>query len=211
MAASHRRNLEILLTDLTVPSLSGVKSSGHVVTVDLVWPRPLIASRSAVKTVHFARGKAVDAEWTWLDRILFKETVEERFGIVIRVSDSMASIRLESFARYLASSLLGFAADVTEDMIPGYGGELAAMPLGHPEKELKKTKAPDLIVTGGIDCLPEDFAVGDTVEVVIPLRSGREVTRTTRRHQPKGPPSRREVVLAKNAPDGAATLAIRAF
>jgi len=146
------------------------------------------------------------AEWTWLDRILFKETVEERFGIVIRVSESLLSIRLENFARYLASSPLGFAADVTEDMIPGYAGELAAMPLGHPEKEFKKAKAPDLIATGGVDFRSDDFAVDGIVEVVIPLRSGREITRTTRRHQPKGPPSRREVVLAKNDPDGSATL-----
>ena len=211
MAAVVRRNLEVLLTDLVVPSLSGVRSSGHVVTVDLIWPRPLVALRTAMKTVRFARGQALSTEWAWLDRILFKETVEERFGLAVRVSESLTAIRMEGFARYLASSLLGLAADMTEDVLPGYDGKLAAMPLGYPESQLKKTKEPDLIATGGIDFRPEDFAEGGTVEVVIPLRSGREVTRTTRRHLAKGAPSRREVVLAQNAPDGAATFTIRAF
>lgn len=211
MAAANRRNLEILLTDLAVPSLSGVRASGHVVTVDLVWPRPLIALRTAVKTVRFARGQAVSSQWTWLDRVLFKETVEERFGLVIRVSESLTSIRLEGFARYLASSLLGLAADITEDVIPGYDGELAAMPLGYPESQLRKSKEPDLIATGGMDLDPEELGVGASVDLVIPLRSGRDVTRTTRRHVSRGAPSRREVVLAKDAPDGTATITLRAF
>ncbi|MDD4098063.1 MAG: hypothetical protein PHC30_04780 [Lentisphaeria bacterium] len=211
MAAANRRNLEILLTDLAVPSLSRVKSSGHVVTVDLVWPRPLIALRTAVKTVRFVRGQAVSSPWTWLDRILFKETVEERFGLSVRVSESLTSIRLEGFARYLASSLLGLAADITEDVIPGYDGELAAMPLGYPESQLKKSKEPDLIALGGVDFCPDGLAVGASVDLVIPLRSGRDVTRTTRRHVPRGAPSRREVVLAKDAPDGTATVTLRAF
>lgn len=211
MAATSRRNMEILLTGLTVPSLSTLRSSGHVVTVELIWPRPLIALRTAVKTVRLAKGQACNDNWQWLDQILFKETVEERFGLTIKVSESMTATRLDEFARYVAASFFGMAGDVADDMVPGYGGKLAAKPFEFQEKQLKKTKDPTVIVAGGIDLHPSDFTPGEIFAREIPLRSERNVFRTQGHRQARSAPARRELILTKEAPDGVAKVNIRTF
>lgn len=57
-----------------------------VVLAELIWPRPAIASRSGLKTVRLRKGKYRFPLKPYYARMLLKEKVDGRFGLVVRVT-----------------------------------------------------------------------------------------------------------------------------
>lgn len=172
MATKDRKNVEILLSGVDISHKVGARTSRHLVTVELLWPRPMLASKISARTLKLAKGVVDAKEWQWHRRILFKESVEYRFGLVVKVSESVTSSAVEGFFRFFASSLFGLGADLVEDTIPGMGGDAAAVPLDYAKKVLAKTKEPDMIAEGGVDLLPAELT--ETMEVEIPLLSSHD-------------------------------------
>ena len=84
----------------------GARPTERLVTATLLWPRPLIAERVAVRTLAFERGGLDLSERDWTERILFKETVEGPFGLLLQVSEPLAATQVARLAAAFGAALL---------------------------------------------------------------------------------------------------------
>jgi len=169
MAAKDKKEIEVLLEGLDISPKVASSSSRHLATVELIWPRPTLAAKTAVKTLSLHKGVMATTDWEWHKKILFKEDVEYRFGINVKITESLTSAFMDSFFRFFASSLFGIGGDIVEDLIPGPGGNAAAAPLEFARKKLAATKDPEIILEGGVTLLPSQLS--DTLDIEIPLRT----------------------------------------
>ncbi|MGI5922735.1 MAG: hypothetical protein ACOX9E_02210 [Lentisphaeria bacterium] len=214
MATKNRRDIEITLVGMQMPSLAASKSSGHLLTVNLVWPRVNIALRTAVKTIDLAKGECNANQWPWCRRVFFKETVEDRFAITVTVSEALSAHRLAQFARFFAGAALDIGEDIVEDALPGAAGDLAAVPLDYASKKLLKPSPPAIWATGDCD-LDSPSLAPDSATITVPLIAARKRVKNVVKHQhsKSAPPAHRKqiVIVDKDAPDGFVQLAIRSL
>ena len=128
---SGKRELEILLNGVELStSAFGNGACKRMVTVELIWPRMQVASKSSLKLLSFAKGLSVPTGW--IKRILFKESVEHRFGIVVRVTETVKATAVRKFFRSMAGTLLGIAGDFADDAMPNkYAGDAVSAPFDY--------------------------------------------------------------------------------
>lgn len=168
MASKESRTIEVLLNGIDLASFgSAVRNGRHLVTVELLCPRPLVAAKSAVRTFRFSEGVLDCATLSWCRRIYFKESVEFRFGLCVRVSQSVTRAYVEEFLRYFAGAAMGMGADAAEDAFPGPAGDLAAIPLDYAKKKLQAVKDAAIITEGAVDLLPSELP--ESGEIAVPL------------------------------------------
>ncbi len=214
MATKNRRDIEITLVGMQMPSLAASKNSGHLLTVNLIWPRVTIALRTAVKTIDLAKGECSAGQWPWCRRVLFKETIEDRFGIGVTVSEALSAHRLAQFARFFAGSALDIGEDIVEDALPGVAGDIAAIPLDYASKQLLKNSEPALWATGDCDLDSQNVPTdNEALTITVPLVAACKRVKTILKHQhsKSSPPAHPKhiVIVDKDAPDGHVQLAIR--
>lgn len=214
MATKQRRDIEVSLVAVQMPSMVSHKRSGHLLSVNLIWPRMGIAQRSAVKTIDLLQGECQAAPWSWCRRILFKETIEECFGISVTVSETLNTQQLARFARFFAGSALDLGEDIVEGAIPGVAGDLASIPLDYVSKQLLKNKDPIHWAKGDVDLNSQELNPDGAPQIIsVSLLASCKRVKTTNKHQhskgsaPAHP--KQSIIVDKDAPDGFVQLAIR--
>ena len=194
MAAKQKTDLEITLSHVQIPSLSKTGAHQHVVTVELIYPRLAVASKSAAKTILLKNGICEADLLPWTKRICFKESVEGNFGFHVTVSERLTATQMRKLLRFVAGKSLDIGADAVEDAIPvPIVDEIAVQPLIYLSKQLLTTTQAKIIAEGYLDAKASLFS--DTPSLVsIPLLSCRKLAVNGRQ------------LVKENDPDGAVTL-----
>ena len=130
-----KKALDIELLELDISGLPVAGESRHVLTAELIWPRVLVSSRTAMMTLKLQKGVVDLRERLWTRRILFKESVEHDFGLLIKVSQSMTSAAFDEMVRYMGGAVLGGVATLVDN---GVGGGVLGDAVGSPFSYLKK-------------------------------------------------------------------------
>ncbi len=202
MATKDSRTLEILLNGIELPAFKDVQNGKHLVTVELVCPRPGVASKSAVKPFKFSKGALDCAPMPWIKKIFLKESVEFRFGLCVKVSECVTTAYIESFLRYFVGTALGIGGDALEKYIGGYQGDLASIPMDYAKKKLTATKDIKIVAEGAVDILPTEL--DESSEIEIPLCTLRDVFKMEHGPRAKDTPSSRKLLRAAGTAIGKA-------
>ncbi len=177
------KTLEIALSSIRLDAPLTGNGSTAVLT-ELIFPRPGIALRSALKTVHLRSGKRSLERAPFYESGLMKENVDGRFGLKVRLTRPQSNP--ERFAR-----IRGFAALAVEsagDLLAA-GSSLSALrpliraPFDTIADEFDEQDL-EFIAEGGVDLDPgKDFPV----TLSLPLKLTRSVRITD---LPPGPQQR---------------------
>lgn len=190
MATKDRNDIELLLAKAHVPSLLKIGSHHHIVTVELIYPRVGVASKSTTQTVVFKKGLFDADDLSWTQKICFKEGVEGNFGLHVTVSETLTATQMRKIARFIAGKSLDIGADVVEDAIPTpIIDEIAKQPLLYASKQLLAATKAKTIVEGFLDLNASMFANEPSV-ITVPLLSTRKLTFNGKQ------------ILRENDPDG---------
>jgi len=213
----RRRILELSLNRVMIEVTGGrkLRSSRHMVTVCLVWPRPAIAERAAVKTLDFENRTADLSSADWTDRILFKETVQGPFGVEFGITEHLSDERIGKFLKLVGSSLLGLAGGEAEDLMPGpVGAGLVRLPFQHLGKVVSAsgTGSARFIGVGAVDLdTDKTWEGGREVRIEIPLVAPEAVYETKRARKHGELSTRRRTVLKAGKSNGMAVLSARLY
>lgn len=182
------------------------KETRHALTSVLIWPRPTIAKKETILTCSLTRGAADLAEAPWHETILFKENVEGKFGLSIEVSEAMSNDVLDTLVRSFASVFLKDASSILGKSDLAFGDLLST--LFSAAGKTGGTPKTKLIAAGATTLDPADIRDGDSL--TIPLVAPRALVETKLEPNPadRGPNRTRKTLLAKDAPNGSATLRI---
>ena len=168
--SEEKKTLQIELLQLDISKFTSPRESRHVATVDLIWPRVQVASRTALKTLVLNKGKSDLRNSSWLQRILFKEGVEYDFGLLFKVSQSMTSAAFDEFMRYVGGAALGGVATIVDNGVGGgIVGDVAASPFAYLKKKAQASYSAETILEGGISLKSSELQ--DEQEIEIPLLS----------------------------------------
>ncbi len=201
---SGKRELEILLNSVELStSAFGNGACNRMVTVELIWPRMQVASKSSVKLLPFAKGMSVPIGW--IKRILFKESVEHRFGIAVRVTETVKATAVRKFFRSMAGAMFGIAGDFADDAMPNkYAGDAISAPFDYVAKELKAAYTAEIVAEGSIDMLPSEITPEMLVE--IPLGIAKSIYKTVEGHGPHNVSHGKKLVTAEGTVVGKAAI-----
>ncbi|MBN2301027.1 MAG: hypothetical protein JXN60_00790 [Lentisphaerae bacterium] len=176
-----RRLLELTLDEVDLSQVGGRRGVGdHLITARLIWPRPLIAERIALRTVELSCGKA---DWTskaWCERVLFKETVEGRLGIEISVSERVSKGHAAEFMSFAGSAVNKLAASeliAASDSV--IAGRLWAVPfnyLANVAGQQTKESSLSVIARGVFDLgTDEPTKAGEWFDIVVSMIAPSEI------------------------------------
>ena len=207
MAVTHKRNtVEIQLRGITGegPWRRGSKSSKRVVTVSLIWPRPLVASRVAVQTHTFTHQGLDLSAMDWSERILFKENVEGPYGIIVQISQSMTTQQIARVAGAIGDAVLRAAGSEAARVAVGPGmTALARFPFNYIAGEISNLgKTAQVVAAGRATLLPG--AQEGMFE--IPLQIPEDVVQTRRTTRGGRTQIRRQTLHKAQDPAGMAQL-----
>jgi hypothetical protein len=188
-----RDTLEMLLTGIhgVGPWSRGGKQSERLVTVTLVWPRPLVASRVAVQTHTFTSEGLVVDNMDWSERILFKENVEGPFGVIVQISQSMTAQQVARIAGVVGDAILRAAGSEVARIAVGPGlTALARFPFTFLAGEVAGLgKTAQVVAAGRATFLPGEAGV-----VEIPLQVPDDVVQVRRSTKAGRSQIRRDIV-----------------
>jgi len=189
------------------------RTSRHVLTIGLVWPRPGIAERLAVKPVVLKDGVAEVGALNWTERILFKETVQGPFGLDVAVSEQLTGDDLAKFLKRLGSSLVKLAGSELGDLV---SGSLGAGIVSAPFKAFGTVVAGSdrllarVIGSGTADVSSSPGKKGERqFRLEVPLSAPGTVYRTVRRRTHGEVRVRRRSVLKAGEENGSVVLSAR--
>jgi len=192
MAAKDKKDVEILLERVDIVPLSSSLVTGkRSVLVELVWPRMQVSSKTATRTLAFPKGVADFTGQPWHERILFKESVERRFALAVRVYDTTISLKLEGLLRYTIGEVFGVTGGIVEDIVPGELGDIAASPMEYLKKQVRKDQAPEPVAEGYLDLETADLEGSSELE--IELLATADSYRVSHRPGEKGPKAQKRI------------------
>lgn len=85
----------------------GGADAENLVLTSLIWPRPMIDVRTAVKTVRLEDGEKVQfSKRPFYEKILFKEIVGGIFGITVEVTERKSPSLIARFVSGIATNLV---------------------------------------------------------------------------------------------------------
>lgn len=208
--ASAKATVEITLDGVEIAETGSDKAdTRHLLSVTLVWPRLAIAKKAATQVVNLEKGRVQLETPDWCDAILFKETVQGRFGVAVTLSEVLTDETLEAFLRFFGQGALTLASRHVDDWA-GPIGILAASPLQFAAKQVGKTGQPPaplvegklFLDTGDWSNLKSDFVTE------IPLAAAQDIVELRRRTTGTHKTSRtvRKVKLARGEPNGSLRL-----
>ncbi|NLF22067.1 MAG: hypothetical protein GX590_02810 [Lentisphaerae bacterium] len=210
--AEKKCELEVTLVELALlADAQPAAASRHLLGATLIWPRVGTARKTHAGTLSLARGVWSQASRPWTQRILFKETVQGRFGFDLALTAALADAQAEAFLRALASQVVKFTAGAVEDhLAPPLLGTLAEIPFNYLVKALLKERAPGVLAAGALDVdtslLP---AAGQTVRWEIPMTAPDGLFRMTRRRVGKTLQRRRQTLLPVGGAAGRVVVDVR--
>lgn len=179
--AAKRLNAEVLLKEIALDeSLALETDTRHLLSAALVWPRPLIARRTALLEVALTGGRHDFSSGPWNRRILFKETLQGNFALGLVLSEALGKDDLAKLLVAFADPLLqgavrGIDAAAGAGSLPA--GLLSA-PFAYFAKEGLENEEPRPLAEGTGDVHLEELEAARTA--VIPLKTVRAVTRPVR-------------------------------
>jgi len=212
-----RQIFELTLDKLSldVTGAKGNKGSTHLITFRLIWPRPAIAERIAVKAVDLT-GKSVSlVTKPWVERILFKEKVEGPFGIELTVSEPASDRQVADFMSFLGAAMFKIATSEAADLLATpLAGALTGIPLRYLAKQALSSSKNRVrtVAIGAADLCAENLAKhGKRSPVKLRLRVEEPVTRVTRRRKHGKSSVKRAVLLKAGQPNGEVVLGARVY
>ncbi len=206
MAATYRRNtIELTFEGVQGggPWATGKKDVDRLVTVTLVWPRPLVAERVAARSFRFQPPGLDLSGRDWSERILFKENVEGPFGLVVQISGSLTAREYKRVAAALGGGLLRAVGSEAAGVAIGPGlTSLARFPFTFLAGELSSAgNAPDVMAAGRITLEP-----GTNGLVEVPLEITEDIVRLHRIRRAGRTQTRRETTHRQGDPAGVVQL-----
>lgn len=114
-----RKTIDILAENINLNVVSSKKTNietKHVLTIEIIWPRPTIQTKTYARVITLQKGSFSPAEGDWLNRILAKETTEGKFGVKISISSAMTNDMLNKFFKNLFKVTFGLIGDAVEDI-----------------------------------------------------------------------------------------------
>ena len=144
--------LEVLLVRAELKGIpeKALLKSRNMVQVDMVWPRPSIARKSAMREAAFRHGACDFTDEPWTKRIVLREDVEGHCGFAVSVTEPVSIQKLRQFLRLTAKYALKMGADFREKAMVG------------------EKNAPKIIAQGVLDLehVPDE---GEELEISVPL------------------------------------------
>ena len=141
----------------------------------------------------------------WLKRILFKESVEHRFGIAVHVTETVKATAVRKFFRSMTGAMFGIAGDFADDAMPNkYAGDAVSAPFDYVAKELKSAYTAEIVAEGSIDMLPSEITPEMLVE--IPLGITKSIYKTVEGHGPHNVSHGKKLVTAEGTVVGKAVI-----
>lgn len=191
---------EVLLREvrLTAPALRR-RGSRHLLNADLVWPRPLIARRNAVREIEFERGRCDLTAFGWHGRALFKERVQGRFSLGLVLSEAVGDAAMQNILRTAASQSLRQSADNLAELSPfSFLAAFGATPFSVLARSLSGKGEPAVMGSGFLDLDSSNLDTGEPTLRSVTLTASTAITATVRRSSGGGTsrPLRRELVPA---------------
>lgn len=205
------KKIELEFHFLSVELSSAVnlhKNSNHLVGIDLVCPRSTVNRKSSNRTVTLEKGVFAPEAPSWTDSVIFKESVEGRFGIEVTVTEPISDAIADYFIKNAASSLVKILAGFMSKDIAIKGlDDIAEVPLATLSKTILKDKSPDVIFRGCTDLHSgEDFS--KQVVVTIPLRATKDISISITRPG-KSNDTVRKTILKKGETAGTCKIALQ--
>lgn len=212
--ATPRVSLELTLETIALRETGSSTGADtrHLLTATLLWPRLGVARKLSSQPCRLQGGSARFEAQDWCDTILFKETVEGRFGLAVSVSEALSDERLDAFLRFFGQNAFALASDLVDDWA-GPVGKFAAAPLDFAARQLAKSSETPAAIAAGV--LPLDVADwtdrGRAFALTLPLKAPHDITQVRRRPAAarKGSRAVRTVRLPKDAPNGEIRLLCR--
>ncbi len=205
---SSRKTLELSLdrVELVNCGSANKRAGKHVLLVSLIWPRPAIAERNAVKTFSLKDNIANLEDSDWISRILFKETVDGTFGIKVTVTEPMTDGQIGKFFAFAGSSMMKLAADQVSGLISGaVGGGMAEIPFQFLAKVAKDAGniSANVLGVGSTEVnVVSSSKSAKKMRMEIPLLVPRVVYATRRKGKHGSVTTRRRVILKEGESNG---------
>lgn len=205
-----RRIMEVSLLGVELTTGRKRKAGKHLAAARLVYPRPGIAERVAVKPVQLKAGRRGRGATSWSEQILFKEVVQGPFALSVELTDAMTDSELGKVIDSLASAVLKVAGNEMVDAAAGpMGGVLMGLPVRFFSAMMSKKEVPKVLGSGSVDlCADGRWASGKTRKVKIELTAEKDVYEIRRSTRGGSPRMARKRVLKAGEISGSVTLAI---
>lgn len=150
--------IEVLLVSADIDGIKlqpKIKKTTRLVTVDLLWPRPSIARKTAAREVKFSRAKASLKGEEWSKRILFREDIEGHCGFAVSISEILDDEWIEKLLRATAKYALREFRDVVQQYTVGIS-DIASAPIDALAQLEGTYPGPKTVLQGVFD-LTEDL------------------------------------------------------
>ncbi len=179
------------------------KAVDRLVSVSLVWPRPLVAERVAARPHQFDRDGLNLEDRDWSERILFKENVEGPFGIVVQVSETLTAQQVAKITGALGAAVLQAAGSEAARLAAGpLLTSLARFPFTQLAGELSGFgKTPRVVASGRTTVIP-----GTPGPIDVDLTVPGDVVRVRRVRTGGRARTRREIIHRQGEPAGTVRL-----
>ncbi|MGE9290000.1 MAG: hypothetical protein ACQKBT_03360 [Puniceicoccales bacterium] len=152
--------MEITLKSLTLNEPFHT-ASAVTVTAELVWPRPAISSRVGIQTLDLRKGKASLRRAKYYERLLLKEKVDGRFGIVVGITKPGPQLAVNRVvAEILGTALSSIGSGLAAGMANTALRPLVREPLNQFADAVESDE-PALIADAGIDLHSDDDWIGE--------------------------------------------------
>ena len=143
--------MEISLKSLTLTHPAFATATAVTVSAELVWPRPAISARMGFQTFSLRKGKAVLRRTKDYERLLLKEKVDGRFGLVIGLTKPGPQLALNSaMAEILGTALSGIGSGLAAPFVSTALRPLLREPFNQLADKIEDDE-PILIAEAGID------------------------------------------------------------
>ena len=200
------RAFEVLLDRVEVKETGERKAGQHMVMASLVWPRPRIAERVAVKTVDLDKGVVDLKKAKWTDRIVFKELIDGPFGLELGVTERVTDSEFAEFLRFMASSVLKVAGGEAEDMMTNAVlGGVVKVPFQFLAKMISDSgkDGPKVIAAGSLDLHSEEtWKKNESKQFKVPLTAPETIYKVTRRRREGTLQTRRRKLIEAGTDNG---------
>ena len=200
------RAFEVLLDRVEVKETGDRKAGQHLVMASLVWPRPRIAERVAVKTVDIEKGFVDLKKARWTERIVFKELIDGPFGIEFGVTERVTDSQFAEFLRFMSSSVLKVAGGEAEDMMTNAVlGGVVKVPFQFLAKMISDSgkDGPKVIASGSLDLHSEEtWKKNEWKQFKIPLTAPETIYKVTRRRREGRLQTRRRKLIEGGTDNG---------
>ncbi|MBC2601235.1 hypothetical protein [Puniceicoccus vermicola] len=153
--------MEISLKSLTLTHPAFATATAVTISAELVWPRPAISARMGFQTFSLRKGKASLRGTKDYERLLLKEKVDGRFGLVIGLTKPGPQWALNSaMAEILGTALSGIGSGLAAPFVSTALRPLLREPFNQLADKIEDDE-PILIAEAGIDLHSEDDWVGE--------------------------------------------------